>query len=94
MRVASRQSPVASETRGFVPPPVGGRLGGGRSGHAACYDSLALKAITDSYPSPARVLGMAPPQPSPYGGGGDSPRLGLMNSNLLVTGDWRLATAR
>jgi len=63
--VASRQSPVTSEVgvRGVVPPPLGGRLGGGRSEQVVSYDS-------PSYSSSPLVLGMAPPQPSPYGGGG------------------------
>jgi tRNA pseudouridine32 synthase / 23S rRNA pseudouridine746 synthase len=48
--------------RSFIPPPVGGRLGGGHCEHTDASEF-------PSHSSSPRVLGTPPPQPSPYGGG-------------------------
>jgi 8-oxo-dGTP pyrophosphatase MutT (NUDIX family) len=68
--VARRPSPVAGEDAGVVPPPRGGRLGGGPSEHTGSYHSLSPHTHADSYSSASAALGMPPPQPSPSGGEG------------------------
>jgi diaminohydroxyphosphoribosylaminopyrimidine deaminase/5-amino-6-(5-phosphoribosylamino)uracil reductase len=51
------------------PPPIGGRLGGGRSEHAGSCDTPSPNAHYDTSPSASQLLGTPPPQPSPCGGG-------------------------
>jgi uncharacterized protein len=53
----------------LIPPPRGGRLGGGPSGHSVFDKSSLLDAHADSSPNAAQVPAMPPPQPSPLGGG-------------------------
>ncbi|MBX9726571.1 MAG: hypothetical protein K2X09_04830 [Rickettsiales bacterium] len=58
--VTSHQSPVVSEdaTHAVVPPPIGGRLGGGLACAEADSNTLTFAQVAP------------PPQPSPYRGGG------------------------
>ena len=60
--VASHQSPVASEeaTRAVVPPPIGGRLGGGR------YEAPSLPYTPPPQPSPYRGGSTPASPPSHY----------------------------
>ena len=63
------ESALTNNKNSIVPPPLGGRLGGGHSEHKIPNVSPSFDGYTASYSSSPQVLGMAPPQPSPYGGG-------------------------
>ena len=90
MRVASRQSPVASEMRGVVPLPL-------RERQDFLSEQSEVRKSGEGAQSLADTLHAPSPNPLPQGERASpvAPFIRYNNdNNLLVTGDWRLATAR